>query len=70
MCFGLPIILGSDGVNGSHVQLLKAFLEAGMTHHPSIPPTKNLDSQLDVWGSYPVVFDSQPSPRPGERRVA
>jgi cytochrome P450 len=70
MCFGLPIILGSDGVNGSHVQLLKAFLEAGMTHHPSIPPTKNLDSQLDVWGSYPVVFDSQPSPRPREGRVA
>jgi len=56
MCFGLPIVLGSDGVNGSHTQLLKAFFEAGIEPHPTEAPAKKQETMRDTWESYPVVF--------------
>jgi cytochrome P450 len=56
MCFGLPMVLGSNGADGSHGQILRLFFEAGVAPHPSALPTKNPESRLDVWGSYPVVF--------------
>jgi cytochrome P450 len=56
MCFGLPMVLGSNGADGSHGQILRLFFEAGVAPHPSALPTKNPESRLDVWGSYPVAF--------------
>lgn len=57
MCFGLPLILGSTGVNGSHVQLIKAFFEAGIARDPDSPAKLTGDTtDLAMWESYPVVF--------------
>ena len=56
MCFGLPIVLGSDGTNGSHAQMLKAFFEAGVSRHPTAKPFKKQGTLRDAWDEYPVVF--------------
>lgn len=58
MCFGLPIILGSGGTNGSHARILRAFFEAGIQPDPKAPPRLKEDSELPVWESYPVIFDT------------
>lgn len=57
MCFGLPLILGSTGADGSHAQLLKAFLAAGIEYDPDDPPVKTAGTgPLSLWDRFPVRF--------------
>jgi hypothetical protein len=55
MCFGMPVIMGSDGVNGSHVQILKALFAAGVRRDPSQAPRMN-----DQFGRMDALFDVFP----------
>jgi hypothetical protein len=55
MCFGMPVIVGSDGVNGSHVQVLKALFTAGVRRDPANPPRMN-----DQFGRMDALFDVFP----------
>jgi cytochrome P450 len=55
ICYGLPVIMGSDGVNGSHVQILKALFSAGVCRDPSKKPRKN-----DQFGQMDGLFDHYP----------
>ncbi|MHA6631675.1 cytochrome P450 [Pseudonocardia sichuanensis] len=55
MCFGMPVIVGSDGVNGSHVQILKAVFTAGVGRDPAHPPQMN-----DQFGRMDALFDVFP----------
>jgi cytochrome P450 len=55
MCFGLPLILGSLGSNGSHVQMLRSMFEADIALDPDdlpVPPA----GELALWDRFPVVF--------------
>jgi hypothetical protein len=57
MCFGLPIIIGTDGTDGSHTQMVRALFAAGIDRDRAQPPVWNDDSRdLALWSSYPVVF--------------
>lgn len=58
MCFGMPVIIGSDGVNGSHVQILKALFAAGVRRDPENRPRMNDQfGRMDgIWDVYPVQF--------------
>jgi cytochrome P450 len=56
MCLGLPLIVGNEGIDGSHVWLLRALFQAGMTPDPEHPPVKPDDIERDLFESYPVVF--------------
>lgn len=58
LCFGLPIILGAEGVDGSMVHLLRSLYEAGARRDPEHPPKKRLDLERDAFESYPVVLGS------------
>ena len=55
MCFGLPLILGSTGANGSHVQMLRALFEAGVALDPDDPVVAP-GGDLAVFERYPVTF--------------
>jgi cytochrome P450 len=58
MCFGMPVIMGSDGLNGSHVQILKALFTAGVRRDPAQPPRMNdqFGRMNSLWDVYPVRF--------------
>jgi cytochrome P450 len=58
MCFGMPVIVGSDGVNGSHVQVLKALFAAGVQRDPARAPRMNDQfGRMDaLWDVYPIQF--------------
>jgi cytochrome P450 len=58
MCFGLPLIVGSTGANGSHVQMLRALFEAGVSLDPDDPPAAT-DGELAIWSRYPAVFSGR-----------
>lgn len=60
MCFGQPVILGNDGVNGSHVQILKALFSVGVRRDPARPPRMNDQfGRMDaLWEVYPIQFAS------------
>jgi cytochrome P450 len=61
MCFGMPVIIGSDGVNGSHVQILKALFAAGVRRDPANPPRMNDQfGRMDgIWDVYPIQFAAE-----------
>jgi hypothetical protein len=52
------VIMGSDGVNGSHVQILKALFAAGVRRDPANPPRMNDQfGRMDgIWDVYPIQF--------------
>jgi cytochrome P450 len=57
MCFGFPIIIGTDGTDGSHTQMVCALFAAGIERDPDSPPVWNDDTRdLALWSSYPVLF--------------
>jgi cytochrome P450 len=66
MCFGLPVILGNDGVHGSHAALIKALFAAGVSADPDDPPSKADDTLRDKWSRYPVVLQAGQAGRPGQ----
>jgi cytochrome P450 len=55
MCWGLPLVLGSEGTDGSQVHLLQRLYAAGMEPDPAGPPVKER-GRRDVYASFPVVF--------------
>jgi cytochrome P450 len=63
-CFGLRVVMGSDGTGGSHVRVLQKLFGAGVRPDPDNPPaaveqnvelTKN--SQTIRWMKYPVILE-------------
>lgn len=56
MCFGLPLVLGSRGVDGMLVYTLKALFAAGMRPDPDRPPRLVEGLAQERFESYPVVF--------------
>ncbi|MGI8312795.1 cytochrome P450 [Saccharopolyspora hattusasensis] len=58
MCYGMPVVIGSDGVNGSHVQVLKALFSAGVRRDRDRPALRNdrLGRMNGLWDEYPIEF--------------
>ncbi|MGW3950194.1 cytochrome P450 [Streptomyces sp. NPDC004752] len=58
MCYGMPVVVGGDGVNGSHVQTLKALFSAGVRRDRDRPAVRNdrLGRMNGLWDSYPIEF--------------
>jgi cytochrome P450 len=67
MCLGLPLIVGNEGIDGSHVWLLRALFEAGIEPDPEHLPVKPDDLERDLFESYCVVFRNDPGKVPGRR---
>jgi cytochrome P450 len=62
MCFGLPLVMGTEGMNGGHVQLFRAMLALGVERDPERPPIRSNDTTRDSWNTYPVFFSSRVMP--------
>lgn len=62
MCYGMPVVLG-DGMNGSHLQILKALFSAGVQRDPDHPARRNdeLGRMDGLWHEYPIRFDRSES---------
>lgn len=56
MCYGMPVVLGNDGVHGSHGALVKALFAAGISGDPDNPPRKAESTLRDNWATYPVIL--------------
>jgi hypothetical protein len=60
MCFGLPLVMGSEGTDGSLVHLLKTVLAAGAEPDPDGPEQIPLEQAHGAWAaespSYIVRF--------------
>jgi cytochrome P450 len=66
-CFGMPIVMGTGGMDGSLVYLLKILLEAGIRPDPDAPPTPpvgptrgDFSEQTTHAPSFPVRFPVAP----------
>jgi len=62
-CFGLRVVLGTDGTGGAHVSLLRHLFEAGIAPDPDREPVdlkKNMDKfsieNIPRYVQYPVIF--------------
>jgi hypothetical protein len=62
-CFGLRVVLGTDGAGGAHVSLLRRLFEVGVTRDPNDEPVdlkKDMDKfsieNIPRYTKYPVVF--------------
>lgn len=55
MCWGLPLVLGSEGTDGSQVHLLQRLYAAGLEPDPARPAVKER-GRRHVYVSFPVVF--------------
>ena len=64
MCFGIPLVLGKEGLDGSLVYILRSLYEVGIRPDPTRPPTRRSYARKDMnqYGTYPVLL--------GGRRVA
>jgi cytochrome P450 len=63
MCFGLPVVLGSEGIDGSLVHILQKLFEAGVRPDPDRPPQKyGAERHGDQFASYPVLFRPETAP--------
>jgi len=64
MCFGVPIVLGNEGIDGSLVYQLRRLYELGIRPDPDNPPTRRTyDLHTEVraqdmthFGTYPVLL--------------
>ena len=63
-CFGLRVVMGSDGTGGSHVRVLQKLFGAGVRPDPDNPPTAveqdvelTKHSQTIRWMKYPVILE-------------
>jgi cytochrome P450 len=63
MCYGIPIVLGSEGIDGSLVHTLQMLFRAGLERDPERPPDKYRAGEdarrYESWVSYPVRFRPQ-----------
>lgn len=61
-CLGLRVVLGNDGLGGSHIRLLQHFFKAGVRRSPDESPEILAMGEMEVadniptYVSYPVVF--------------
>jgi cytochrome P450 len=60
MCYGMPVVLGSEGIDGSVVHTLQMLFEAGLERDPERLPQKyaagEAHRRYESWVSYPVRF--------------
>ncbi|MDE3112616.1 MAG: cytochrome P450 [Chloroflexota bacterium] len=59
MCYGLPLAVGDDGVDGNIVLLLRSLYEAGMEHDPDDAPVYRpgvAHADLRNFERYPVLI--------------
>jgi cytochrome P450 len=61
-CYGLRVVLGNDGINGSHIRLLQALFAVGVEPDPDRKPSllqmKEEEDAEDIpsFATYPVIF--------------
>jgi cytochrome P450 len=55
-CFGMPIVMGASGIDGSLVYLLKSLLAAGVEIDDEGPEQPTLESARGHWTAVPPVF--------------
>src|SRR5262249_36876225 len=68
MCFGVPIVLGNEGIDGSLVYMLRRLYELGVRPDPHNPPTRrsyDMHTELRAadmthYGTYPVLIGRAP----------
>jgi cytochrome P450 len=56
MCYGIPIVLGNDGNDGSLVHILRACYQANMRRDPTRAPQMATGTHSERFASYPVLF--------------
>jgi cytochrome P450 len=56
MCYGLPLVLGSTGTDGSLVEILAALYRAGMRPDPGHPPELMAGTYKQQFATFPVIF--------------
>ena len=57
MCYGLPLVLGTSGADGSLVRILTMLYQAGMQADSSRAPELIPGTYKEQFASYPVVFE-------------
>jgi cytochrome P450 len=60
MCFGLPLVMGRQGSDGTLVHTLGELLRAGMHRDPERPPEKRVGTHKDVFLTYPILMGAMP----------
>jgi len=55
-CFGMPIVMGASGIDGSLVYLLKSLLGAGVEFDDEGPEQPTLESARGHWTAVPPIF--------------
>jgi cytochrome P450 len=55
-CFGMPIVMGAKGIDGSLVFLLKALFAAKIEFDPDGPEQPTLESTRGHWTAVPPIF--------------
>jgi cytochrome P450 len=56
MCPGLPVVLGAEGIDGSHVHLLIALYSAGVQRDRSAPALRTDGFKSATYRTYPIVL--------------
>lgn len=56
MCYGIPLVLGNEGIDGSPVYLLRSLFGAGMARDPERSPGRQQSTTLEIWESFPIVL--------------
>jgi cytochrome P450 len=76
-CYGMRVVVGNDGLGGSHVRLLQKLIAAGVRPDPANPPVglkKRMDKfsieDIPRYTSFPAIFPdwrgaAEERPRPG-----
>ena len=66
-CLGMRVVVGNDGLGGSHVKVLQRLMVAGVRPDPDSRPTelkKNMDKfsleDIPRYTAYPVIFPERP----------
>ena len=60
MCFGLPLVMGREGIDGTLVHTIRELLSAGVRQDPTRPTEKRVGTHKDVWLRYPVLAAGAP----------
>lgn len=57
MCFGIPLVLGKEGLDGSLVYILRSLYSVGVRPDPANPSTRRSYARKDMnqYGTYPVL---------------
>jgi cytochrome P450 len=58
-CYGLPLVLGHDGIDGSLVHFMRSLLDANARPDPAKPPNITYTEDAEHVVSYPIVLDGR-----------